>query len=375
MGERKDTSTTPMADLIRRSSLGRPDVVRLASLTSQDLVAQVLSAAAAPTNQAPQTATQPAKVTLTSQGLQQVTQSHEAAPRALERADTEGRRAPAGSRVAASVRAPRLETAGVATRAHTGGDRSDHGRLAAVEPGGLAEESASDTWVRRLELRFARDQHSREVFLAPAVTKNWMQFLTALLVLITAALGLYTKQLADQRDEAEAGSSELAAERADLEQQIAELEEQKAALEADLEEAQQPPDTGGTTAMTLDSTSEVRRESGDVPVTIALGSGIDLDTAAPNWGVDASGTDVFVHEAPYISGAEFVLVREPPAPANCAASTLLVDTVTAAETVVGQQFCVHTDEGRWAYVRIAAIDTEASTMSFDIIVWKLPTDP
>ena len=209
-------------------------------------------------------------------------------------------------------------------------------------------------------------------FLA-SVTKNWLPFLTALLVLITAALGLYTKQVADQRDEAEAGSSEL-------EQQIAELEEQKASLEADLEEAQAVPVTTptparGTTATTLDTTPEVRRESGGAPVTIAWGNGIDLDTDAANWGVDASGKDVFVQGAPYISGAEYVLVREPPTPASCAASTLPVNTITEAETVVGQQFCVHTGEERWAYVRIAAIDTEARTISFDITVWKLPTDP
>jgi hypothetical protein len=36
---------------------------------------------------------------------------------------------------------------------------------------------------------------------------------------------------------------------------------------------------------------------------------------------------------------------------------------------------VHTDEERWACVRIAAIDGEARTISFDVTVWKLPTDP
>jgi hypothetical protein len=42
-----DDNDTTMADLIRRSSLGRPDAKRLASLTSSALVAQVLSAASA----------------------------------------------------------------------------------------------------------------------------------------------------------------------------------------------------------------------------------------------------------------------------------------------------------------------------------------
>jgi hypothetical protein len=217
-------------------------------------------------------------------------------------------------------------------------------------------------------------------FLA-AVTKSWLPFLTAILVLATAALGLYTKQVADQRDEAQAGSDELEAEKQQLEQQIADLEEQTAGLEADLEEAQQTPVTsptttrGGTTAPTDDATPEVLRQSGAAPVTIAWGRGIDLDTDAANWDVGPSG-DVF-YSGESVSGrlSQFVLVTAPPTPAECAASTLPVGYLPEEQAVVGQQFCVHTDEERWAYVRIAAIDGEARTISFDVTVWKLPTDP
>jgi hypothetical protein len=217
-------------------------------------------------------------------------------------------------------------------------------------------------------------------FLA-AVTKSWLPFLTAILVLATAALGLYTKQVADQRDEAQAGSDELEAEKQQLERQIADLEEQKASLEAELEEAEQTPittptaTTGGTTATTLDPTPEVLRQTGGTPVTIRTATGIDLDTSADNWGVNEGGSDVYVSGGPSISGAEFALVTEPPTPVTCAASTLPVSSINEAQTVVGQQFCVHTDEERWAYVRIAAIDSEANTISFDVTVWKLPTDP
>lgn len=216
-------------------------------------------------------------------------------------------------------------------------------------------------------------------FLA-AVTKSWLPFLTAILVLATAALGLYSKQVTDQRDEAQAGSDELEAQKQELEQQIADLEEQKASLEAELAEEQTPVTTptttrGGTTATTLDPTPEVLRQTGDTPVTIRNTTGIDLDTSADNWGVNEGGTDVYVSGGPSISGAEFALVTEPPTPATCAASTLPISSINAAQTVVGQQFCVHTDEERWAYVRIAAIDGEARTVSFDVTVWKLPTDP
>jgi hypothetical protein len=216
-------------------------------------------------------------------------------------------------------------------------------------------------------------------FLA-TVTKSLLPFLTAILVLATAALGLYSKQVADERDEAQAGTSELEAEREDLEQQIAHLEEQKASLEADLVEARQTPITtptttrGGTTATTLDPTPEVLRQTEGAPVTIRTGTGIDLDTPADNWGVNEGGTDVYVAGSS-ISGSQFALVTEPPTPTICAASTLPITSIPASQVVVGQQFCVHTEEDRWAYVRIAAIDTEANTISFDVTVWKLPTDP
>jgi hypothetical protein len=214
-------------------------------------------------------------------------------------------------------------------------------------------------------------------FLA-SVTKHWLPFFTAILVLATAALGLYTKQIADERDEAQAGSSELEADKAALELEIEALEQQKAALEADLEEAQATPVTtlrDGTTATTLDPTPEILRQTGGTPVTIGFGHGIDLDTDADNWGIDDGGTDIYSDGGPSISGSQFSLVGAPPTPVSCAASTLPITHITAAQTVVGQQFCVHTDEGRWAYVRIAAIDPEARTIAFDVTVWKLPSDP
>ncbi|HZM30859.1 MAG TPA: hypothetical protein VFB77_10250 [Acidimicrobiales bacterium] len=215
-------------------------------------------------------------------------------------------------------------------------------------------------------------------FLA-AVTKSWLPFFTAILVLATAALGLYTKQVADQRDEAQAGSDELEAEKQQLEQQIAELEEQKAGLEQELEAQETavttPTTRGGTTAPTDDATPEVLRQSGAAPVTIAWNRGIDLDTDAANWDVGSSGDVVYSSGA--VSGrlSQFVLVTAPPTPSECAASTLPVGYLPEEQAVVGQQFCVHTDEERWAYVRIAAIDSDARTISFDVTVWKLPTDP
>jgi hypothetical protein len=70
------------------------------------------------------------------------------------------------------------------------------------------------------------------------------------------------------------------------------------------------------------------------------------------------------------------IVGAPPTIEDCEAQTVRQGgSLEASQTVVGEQMCVRSGEGRWAYVRIAAIDTEAETMSFDIVVWKLQSDP
>ena len=59
---------------------------------------------------------------------------------------------------------------------------------------------------------------------------------------------------------------------------------------------------------------------------------------------------------------------------ECERQTVL-RSLTTAETVVGQNLCVQSSDKRWAYARIAAIDRSASTMAFEIVVWKLASDP
>jgi hypothetical protein len=139
---------------------------------------------------------------------------------------------------------------------------------------------------------------------------------------------------------------------------------------------------GATEAPTTSSSTRrepagVFRQTGADAVAVPERFGIDLDTQESNWGISPfAPPDIYV--APGVDsvrGITLAIVRARPAFEDCEAQTVLQRYLTRAQTVVGQQMCVKSSDGRWAHVRIAAIDRSAKTMSFKIVVWKLPTDP
>jgi hypothetical protein len=118
----------------------------------------------------------------------------------------------------------------------------------------------------------------------------------------------------------------------------------------------------------------VFREADGVPV--AVGYCIDLDSQAPNWGVDSrSGRDLCISTFGEVKVSKLAIVKDPPSLEDCQAQTVLRNSLTRAQRVVGQKLCAQSSDDRWAYLRIAAIDVSAQTMSFDIVVWKLFSDP
>jgi hypothetical protein len=111
------------------------------------------------------------------------------------------------------------------------------------------------------------------------------------------------------------------------------------------------------------------------PVVVPAQYGIDFDSLEPDWGVAPGSGDLYV--SPTVSSIttrKLAIVGDPTL-AQCEAATDIDINLEPAETVVDQQVCVQSSNGRWAYVRIADIDRDAETMSFDIVVWKLDTDP
>ena len=163
-------------------------------------------------------------------------------------------------------------------------------------------------------------------------------------------------------------------------------------MEAPTPASQQPPtnttsgpSTSGTTETTTPPSTtsttlevEVFRETDGAPVVVA--SCIDLDSQEPNWGVGSRNhKDVCVSfgalGAASVKATRLAVVDAPPSFEDCEKETVLRPSTTTGETVLRQHLCVRSSDKRWAHVRIAAIDRSASTMSFDIVVWKLRSDP
>jgi hypothetical protein len=205
-------------------------------------------------------------------------------------------------------------------------------------------------------------------------------FLTAIVGLATAVAGLYAAQRAtSQRNEIEDSSASLEAQVRELSDTvrkqavtIAELRAENDRLRQDLEGA-----AGSGASGSSSESVEVFRQTGAVPVVV--GSCIDLDSQEPDWGVDSGGhKDLCVAFGATGSArvaGRVAVVDGPPTVEDCRKLTVLRRSTTTAETVVGQQLCVSSSDKRWAHVRIAAIDRSASTMSFDVAVWKLASDP
>jgi hypothetical protein len=212
-----------------------------------------------------------------------------------------------------------------------------------------------------------------------AITEHWLPFLTAILVLATAVVGLYAQRATSERNRLQDDS-------ASLEAQVEQLSETNRRLSASNEDLkaenaklqkQREGTASATTPSTSGETARTFRQTGSTPLVVPGQSGVDLDTQASNWGVDSSvGEDLSVGPGAYtISGKTLAIVKASPTLEACQRQTVLQTSLPSAQTVVGQKVCVRTSEDRWAYVKIAAIDRSARTMSFNIVVWKLPTDP
>jgi hypothetical protein len=213
-----------------------------------------------------------------------------------------------------------------------------------------------------------------------AITQHWLPFLTAVVGLATAVVSLYAAQRAiSQRNDAQDNSASLEAQVQELSDTgrkqaatISQLRAENEKLRGQTSGATSTGDTGSSSEPV-----EVFRRTGAVPVVV--GSCIDLDSQEPDWGVDSGGhKDLCVSfgalGSARVNAGRSAVVDGPPTLEECERQTVL-RSLTTAETVVGQNLCVQSSDKRWAYARIAAIDRSASTMAFDIVVWKLASDP
>jgi cell division protein FtsB len=122
----------------------------------------------------------------------------------------------------------------------------------------------------------------RRGFMA-AITEHWLPFLTAVLVLATAVVGLYAQRATSERNRFQDDSASLEAQVRQLSATNSELEAENAKLRQQLEDATNP------TADTSPEVAGVLRQTGASPLVVPGRDGVDLDSQASNWGVDSAG--------------------------------------------------------------------------------------
>jgi hypothetical protein len=123
---------------------------------------------------------------------------------------------------------------------------------------------------------------------------------------------------------------------------------------------------------------EMRRSTGNNPITLRSGFSVDLDDAVgPNWSLDEEYQDLrfYSGEPSYVrlSGARLASETKRPDYATCAVETAYSDQDALREKIKkGGHFCVTTSDKRVAAITIIAISNDAVTFSAE--VWDPPLD-
>jgi len=227
------------------------------------------------------------------------------------------------------------------------------------------------------------------------------ELLAAILTLVAAVLGIWGAQLNNENDELSArvdtlqdDGSVLREDNESLTEDLADVTTSRDSWKARAEEAENAlaDAEGSTTSTTVPEGTDpddapgsitpgaagIFRQTSDNPVPIAQGYSIDLDTRASDWDVGGSG-DVGLYPSSgslylYVSGNAVSLVDHAATYEECRAQTVLQDSLTVEQTVVGRQLCTTTNEGRTAYVKIVGLDPDRGTVTLHIVVWTLETD-
>lgn len=115
----------------------------------------------------------------------------------------------------------------------------------------------------------------------------------------------------------------------------------------------------------------VRRESGNQPILLNCGYGVDLDSPEPDWGVRRLGTASDIthsgSELSFFYGTDLAPVDGDPNIETCQSATAYDDILRLDSVEAGDTFCVRTNGGRFAFVTIT--DT-AEPLELDVVVWE-----
>ncbi|MFI2365373.1 hypothetical protein [Promicromonospora sp. NPDC019610] len=194
---------------------------------------------------------------------------------------------------------------------------------------------------------------------------------------LEAANGQLEAELASLRAENDSRQAELD----DLEAQNQELREENQRLrdqasagdgaraddgtDAGADDGTAPDDSAGGASAVV---SGIRRETA-APVQVMLHTCLNLDTTSADWGAASVPQDLCYGDAG-VEGARLTIMSGAPGRADCEAQTTWQQTIATDAVAEGMHLCVQTNERRTAYAHIAAVNADAETVAFDLVVWE-----
>lgn len=206
------------------------------------------------------------------------------------------------------------------------------------------------------------------------VLETFLAILSALLGLGTAYLGYQTAQVSQAKDQAQASAQEKSTDLSSLQSQFEDLRSQNQQLQVD--NSRLRSQLGVTPAAPASPTvtpPSIRRQSGNSPLRINGGYGVDLDSLAVDWNISQNdfidifrqGTSIFDNS---VGGADYAPVDGPVSYDACRAVTNYQQKIDLREVEDGESFCVRTNKKRIAHITIVS----RSLVTLDVIVWDPP---
>ncbi|MFD7308476.1 hypothetical protein [Promicromonospora sp. NPDC059942] len=190
---------------------------------------------------------------------------------------------------------------------------------------------------------------------------------------LEAANGLLDDEataLRDQNDSRQAELDDLEAQNQELREENRRLRDQASAgdgagTDTGTDDGAAPDDSGGGASAVV---SGIRRET-NAPVQVMLHTCLDLDTTSANWGAASVPQDLCYGDVG-VEGARLTIMSGAPSRADCEAQTTWQQTIATDAVAEGMHLCVQTNERRTAYAHIAAVNGDAETVAFDLVVWE-----
>lgn len=206
------------------------------------------------------------------------------------------------------------------------------------------------------------------------VLETFLAVLSALLGLGTAYLGYQTAQVSHAKDQAQASAQEKSTDLSSLQSKFDELRSQNQQLQMDNSRlrSQLGVSAAAPTSPTATPPS-IRRQSGNSPLQINSGYGVDLDSLAVDWNVSQNDfIDIFRQGASIfdnsVGGADYAPVDGPASYETCRAAIKYQQKIDLRQVEDGAGFCIRTNKKRVAHMTIVS----RSPLTLDVIVWDPP---